>query len=432
MSELQTMSDPVLQQHHAALAQRYHICRSQKLQLNMSRGIPSTEQLDLSAGLFNCLGKDDYTAADGTDCRNYGGIDGLPEARALFAEILETAPQQVMIGGNSSLTLMHDLLIRAMLHGFADSNTPWIHEPKIKFLCPSPGYDRHFLICEYLGIAMIPVAYRSDGPDLDHIEQLVADPTVKGIWCVPRHSNPTGVTYTDAVVKRLAAMPTAAPDFRIFWDNAYIVHHLVDQPPALPNILSECATAGHPDRAFMFTSTSKISFAGGGLCAVAASENNINWLKKQVSVQSIGPDKLNQLRHVRFFKNKAGVQAHMKRHAAIIKPKFDLVLTVLETELGGRGLADWSKPQGGYFISFDTLPGCAKKVVEKTAAAGVLLTPAGATFPYGRDPEDKNIRLAPTFPPLPELKQAIELMALCVQLVSAEQELAKRGLQPLA
>jgi len=429
MTTLNDMNDQVLQEHYSALIHKYEKFQAKKLTLNMSRGVPCPEQLDLSAGLLDCLKENDYKAANGTDCRNYGGVDGIPEAKELFAQALDVSPSEIIIGGNSSLTLMHDLIARAMLRGLPDSTTSWGKLPQVKFLCPSPGYDRHFAICEYLGIEMIPVNYLPDGPDMDQVEQLVAaDSSIKGIWCVPKYSNPTGITYSNTVVERLAALPAKAPDFRIFWDNAYVIHHLIDTPDHLLNILTACKKAGHPDRVFIFSSTSKVTFPGAGIGVLASSENNVNWLKKQINIQTIGPDKINQLRHIRFFKDLAGIEAHMRRHATILKPKFDLVLETLEVELGSKELATWSRPQGGYFISLDTLPGCAQKVVAKTAAAGVILTPAGATYPYGKDPEDKNIRLAPTFPPLPDLKQAMELLALCIQVVSTEQELEKRGL----
>jgi DNA-binding transcriptional MocR family regulator len=429
MTNLKSTNNSELQKHYSNLSQNYEQLRAQKLKLDMSRGKPCTAQLNLSAKLMTCLGEDDYKSIDGSDCRNYGGLDGIPEAKVFFSSLLETNPQEIIIGGNSSLTMMHDLLSRAMLHGLPESEMPWSKLPQVKFICPSPGYDRHFAICEHLGIEMLTVNYLDDGPDMDLVEQLVAtDPAIKGIWCVPKYSNPTGITYSDAVVKRLAAMPTKAKDFRLFWDNAYVIHHLTNTPDPLLNILDVCNEVGHPDRVFEFTSTSKIGFPGSGIAMLASSPANITWLKKQLTIQTIGPDKLNQLRHIRFFKEFSGIEQHMKKHAAIIKPKFDLVLEILESELGDKSLASWSKPQGGYFISLDTLPGCAQKVVAKAAAAGVMLTPAGATFPYGKDPEDKNIRLSPTFPPLSELKQAMELVVLCVQLVSVEQELARRGL----
>jgi DNA-binding transcriptional MocR family regulator len=429
MNQLKSMNDTALQEYYTGLSHAYEDFQAQKLKLDMSRGKPCTDQLDLSVDLLDCLSKTDYKTANGTDCRNYGGMDGIPEAKKLFSWMLEAKSEEVIIGGNSSLNMMHDLLSRAMLHGLPESEIPWCKLPRVKFLCPSPGYDRHFAICQHLGIEMITINYLNDGPDMDQVEKLVAaDPAIKGIWCVPKYSNPTGITYSDTVVKRLAAMPTKASDFRIFWDNAYTVHHLTHTPDQLLDILKTCATAGHPDRVFEFSSTSKISFPGSGIAMLASSVKNINWLKGQLNIQTIGPDKLNQLRHVRFFKDQAGIEAHMNRHAAIIKPKFDLVLEILESELGGKNIASWSNPQGGYFISLDTLPGCAQKIVAKAAAAGVMLTPAGATYPYGKDPEDKNIRLSPTFPPLSELKQAMELVVLCVKLVSTEQELANRGL----
>lgn len=429
MNKLEKFTNSELQDYYSELSRIYEQFQEQKLKLDMSRGKPCPAQLDLSAGLIDCLSQKDYKTLDGTDCRNYGGLDGIPEAKELFSWIVEAKPQEIIIGGNSSLVLMHDLIARMMLHGLPQSEAPWSKLPKVKFLCPSPGYDRHFSICEYLGIEMITIDYQEDGPNMAQVEELVAaDPSIKGIWCVPKYSNPTGITYSDAVVKRLAAMATKAPDFRIFWDNAYAVHHLTSAPDQLLNILETCKQAGHPDRVFIFSSTSKISFASSGIAILASSEANITWLKKQMMFQTIGPDKINQLRHVRFFKDKAGIEAHMRQQATLITPKFNMVLEILESKLGGTNLASWSKPQGGYFISLDTLSGCAQKVVSRAAAAGVVLTPAGASFPYGKDPEDKNIRLSPTFPPLSELKQAMELVTICVQLVSAEQELVKRDL----
>lgn len=429
MTKLEMLTNSELQNYYTILSHSYEKFQAQKLKLDMSRGKPCPAQLDLAAGLIDCLSQKDYKALDGTDCRNYGGLDGLPEAKELFAWILEVRPQDIIIGGNSSLVLMHDLIARAMLHGLPGSETPWGKLDKVKFLCPSPGYDRHFAICEYFGIEMITIDYQDDGPNMDQVEQLVAaDSSIKGIWCVPKYSNPTGITYSDAVVKRLATMATEAADFRIFWDNAYAVHHLTSTPDRLLNILEACNNAGHPDRVFLFSSTSKISFASSGIAILASSETNIAWLKKQMMIQTIGPDKLNQLRHVRFFRDQSGIEAHMRQQEIIITPKFNLVLEILESKLGGKNLASWSKPQGGYFISLNTLPGCAQKVVSRAAAAGVVLTSAGATFPYGKDPDDKNIRLSPTFPPLEELRLAMELVALCVELVSVEQELAKRNL----
>lgn len=427
MNEVKTLTNLALQQRYADLSHSYEVFKAQNLKLDMSRGKPCPEQLDLSTGLIDCLGKEDYKTQAGVDCRNYGGLDGIPEAKELFSWIVEAKCGEVIIGGNSSLILMHDLIARIMLKGLPGDETPWSKLPKVKFLCPSPGYDRHFSICEYFGIEMIVVDYLEDGPNMDQVEELVAnDSSIKGIWCVPKYSNPTGLTYSDAVVKRLAQMKTKATDFRIFWDNAYAVHHLTNTPDPLLDIRTTCNAAGNPDRVFIFSSTSKVSFASSGIAMVASSEMNINWLKKQMMFQTIGPDKLNQLRHVRFFKDQAGIEAHMRKHEQILTPKFQMVLEILERTLGGKDIASWSKPNGGYFISLDTLPGCAQKVVTRAAAAGVVLTPAGATFPYGKDPEDKNIRISPSFPPLAELKQAMELVAICVELVSTEQELARR------
>ena len=405
------------QQRLEALRAEYDAFRARGLALDMTRGKPCAEQLDLSLGLLDCLGRD-YRAADGTDCRNYGVLEGLPEARALFAELLDVQPGEVVVGGNSSLAMMHDVIVQALLKG--TTGGPAWHGQKPKFLCPSPGYDRHFAICERYGIDMIPVAMNADGPDMDEVERLVAsDASVKGMWCVPRYSNPGGVVYAKAVVERLAAMKTA-PDFRILWDNAYAVHHLVDAPPPLANLLAACAAAGNPDRAIVFTSTSKITFAGAGVAALASSVANVRNIVAGLSIQTIGHDKLNQLRHVRFFKDAAGIAAHMKKHAAILKPKFDAVTAILAERLGGKGVATWSDPKGGYFVSLDTPDGCAAKVVKMADEAGVKLTKAGATYPYGKDPRDRNIRLAPSFPPLGQVRQAMELVAICVEIAALE------------
>ncbi len=403
----------------AALRARYVAFKERGLALDMTRGKPCAEQLDLALGMLDCLGRD-YRAADGTDCRNYGVLEGLPEARRLFAELLEVEPAEVIVGGNSSLALMHDAVVLGLLKGMPDSQ-PWRGRHPVKFLCPTPGYDRHFAICERFDIEMIPVPMLADGPDMDWVERLThADPLVKGIWIVPRYSNPGGVVCSPQVVERLARMQTAAPDFRIFWDNAYAVHHLVDTPPALTNVLTACKAAGHADRPLLFTSTSKISFAGAGVGVVAASPTNIRHLLGGLGIQTIGHDKLNQLRHVRFFKDAAGVAAHMRRHAAILRPKFDAVQSVLERELGGGGSTTWSRPLGGYFVSLDAPDGCAARVVQLADAAGTKLTKAGATFPSGRDPRDRNIRIAPSLPGLDEITQAMELVAICVQIAALE------------
>jgi DNA-binding transcriptional MocR family regulator len=330
-------------------------------------------------------------------------------------------PDELILGGNSSLNMMHDTILRAMVKGVADGTPPWGQLSKVKFLCPSPGYDRHFFICEYLGIEMIPIDMEENGPAMDQIEALVAaDASIKGIWCVPQYSNPTGLVFSDEVVERLANMKTRAADFRIFWDNAYAVHHLVDTPVQLKNLLAACKQAGNPERVFMFGSTSKISFAGAGLAIMAGSQKNMKWVTNQMAFQTIGPDKLNQLRHTLFFKDMGGIETHMKKHASILKPKFDAVQRILENELKGKNIASWSMPQGGYFVSIDTLEGCAAQVIKKAADAGVKLTPAGSTYPYKNDPLDRNIRIAPSFPPLDDIQAAMELVAICIQLVSLD------------
>jgi DNA-binding transcriptional MocR family regulator len=404
----------------------YEEYRNRKLKLDMSRGKPCPEQLDLSMGMLDTLKAGDrLEAEDGSDTRNYGGLDGIPEVKRLFAQMLEVRTDEIIIGGSSSLTMMHDAISRAMLHGVLGGTAPWGKLPAVKFLCPSPGYDRHFAICELFGIEMIVVDMKQDGPDMDTVEKLVGeDESIKGIWCVPKYSNPDGITYSDEVVDRLAGMRAKAGDFRIFWDNAYAVHHLTDRPDRLKPILEACRAAGNPDRVFLFSSTSKISFSGAGVAAMAASAANLNHIRKQLSVQTIGPDKINQLRHVRFFGGMDGIQAHMDKHAAIMKPKFDTVLSLLEAELGDNRIASWNKPNGGYFISLNTLDGCAKEVVAMAADAGVTLTKAGATYPYGLDPRDRNIRIAPSYPTTAELKAAIDILCLCVQIVSARKLLS--------
>lgn len=406
-----------LSQYEAA----YAAVKQQGLKLDMTRGKPSSEQLDLANPLITLLGAADYKSADGTDTRNYGGLDGLPELKAIFAELLEVAPENVIVGGASSLSMMHDAVLRALTHGVPGGQGPW-SVAKPKFLCPAPGYDRHFAICQHHGIEMITVDLRADGPDMDAVERLAAaDASIKGIWCVPKYSNPTGETYAANVVSRLAAMRTAAPDFRIFWDNAYAVHDLYDTTDPLVEILSACARAGNPDRALEFASTSKISFAGAGVAVMASSAANVADAKRHLAIQTIGPDKLNQLRHARFFKDAAGVKRHMQKHAELLRPKFEAVTRVFERELGGSGLAKWTKPRGGYFVSLDTLDGCAREVVRLADEAGVKLTPAGATFPRGTDPRDRNIRVAPSLPPAAQVEQAMQVVSLCVKLASARQ-----------
>jgi DNA-binding transcriptional MocR family regulator len=419
MTDFKKLSEQERRQLKSELMQRYREFQSQQINLDMTRGKPCAEQLDLSLGMLESdMGKN-YLSEDGLDCRNYGGLDGIPEAKKLFAEYLEVQTEELILGGNSSLNMMHDAILRAMVKGVMEGAAPWGQLPKVKFLCPSPGYDRHFFICEYLGIEMLPVDMREDGPDMEKIEDLVAkDEGITGIWCVPKYSNPTGIVYSDEVVERLATMKTKAKDFRIFWDNAYAVHHLINSPDPLKNILMACKQAGNPDRVYIFGSTSKISFAGAGVAMMAGSKTNIKWIKDQMAFQTIGPDKLNQLRHVLFFKNIGGIETHMKKHAKILKPKFDAVQDALDKELSGNNLAVWSQPKGGYFVSIDTQEGCATSVVKMAAEAGVKLTPAGATFPFKNDPLDRNIRIAPSFPPLKDIQTAMELVAICIQLVS--------------
>ena len=428
MREYRSLTKAELEELNGELNEKYNHIKSQNLSLDMSRGKPCPEQLDLSAEMLNILQTNAHAFTEaGVDTRNYGGLEGIPEARELFAQMLGVNQADVIVGGNSSLNIMYNIVANAMLFGMAGSEHPWCKLPQVKFLCPSPGYDRHFTVCESLGIEMITVDMDADGPDMDTVERLVkADESIKGMWCVPKYSNPTGITYADQVVDRLAKMETKADDFKILWDNAYTVHHLTDTPDELKNILEACREAGNPDRVFVFASTSKITYAGAGVSVLATSANNISWYKKHLAVQTIGPDKINQLRHVRFLQDMDNLHAHMQKQAAIIKPKFDMVTSMLDSELGGLQIADWSKPNGGYFISLDTLDGCAQKVVSMAAAAGVKLTGAGATYPYGKDPRDRNIRLAPTFPSLSELKQAIEVVCLCVKIASVEKYLAEK------
>lgn len=398
------------------------------LQLDMSRGKPSTSQLDISLGLLDALtSKSGFLASDGLDCRNYGGLDGIPEAKQLMAEMMGTAPEHVIVFGNASLSIMYDSISRSYTHGVL-GNTPWCKLDKIKFLCPVPGYDRHFAITERFGIEMINIPMTQDGPDMDLVEDLVNhDETVKGIWCVPKYSNPQGINYSDDTVRRFANLKPAAKDFRIYWDNAYVIHHLYEDHQAeILDIISECEKAGNPDIVYEFASTSKVSFSGAGIAALAASKANLDDIKKQLTIQTIGYDKINQLRHVTYFKNLEGLKEHMKKHANEMRPKFEAVLDVLEEELADTGIASWEKPYGGYFISFEAMEGCAKKIVAKCKEAGVTLTGAGATYPYGKDPKDSNIRLAPSFPNLQELAQATDLFVLCVKLVSIEKILENK------
>lgn len=408
----------------AALTEEYETYCAQGLSLNMARGKPGKDQLDLSMPLLDILSSDDAcTAADGTDIRNYGVVDGLPEAKELMASMLDDKPENTIVFGNSSLNIMYDTVMRCWVFGTLGA-TPWSKLDSVKFVCPVPGYDRHFGVTEEFGIEMVTVPMNEDGPDMDTVEELVAnDSSFKGIWCVPKYSNPGGVTYSDEVVRRLASMKCAAEDFRIFWDNAYTVHHLYDDPAEqdqLLDIATACNEAGNPNRYFKFASTSKVTFPGAGLAAMAASPENIAEIKKRMGAQTIGHDKLNQLRHVRFLKDANGIAAHMAKHAAILRPKFELVLKMLTEGLEGTGCGSWSNPRGGYFISFNAPEGCAKRVVSLAKEAGVTMTGAGATYPYKNDPKDSNIRIAPTLPPLDELEAAMKVFVCCVKLAAVE------------
>ena len=411
-----------------SLNKEYAEAKAKGLALDMSRGKPSAKQLDVSLGLLDTINSSsDLKALDGTDCRNYGVLDGIPEAKKLMADMMGTTPDHVIVYGNASLNIMYDQISRAYTHGIL-GNTPWCKLDKVKFLCPVPGYDRHFAITERFGIEMINIPMSESGPDMGMVEEYVSkDASVKGIWCVPKYSNPQGYTYSEETVKRMAALKPAAEDFRIFWDNAYVIHDLYDDnKDEIADIISECEKAGNPDMVFEFASTSKVSFPGSGIAALASSANNIADIKKQLTIQTIGHDKLNQLRHVRFFKDINGLKEHMRKHAEFMRPKFEAVESVLEEELGGLGIGSWTEPKGGYFISFEAMDGCAKAIVAKCKEAGVKLTGAGATFPYGKDPKDSNIRIAPSFPTPEEMKQAADLFVLCVKLVSVEKLLENK------
>ena len=401
-------------------ASTYEAFRDRGLKLDMTRGKPAPEQLDLSNPMLTLPGNGDYHTEAGEDARNYGGLQGLPEVRRLFAPMLQAPFDQIVVGDNSSLALMHDCVAWAMLHGVPGSEMPWARDTAPAFLCPVPGYDRHFAICEAFGIRMLPVPMTGDGPDMDVVEALVADPSVRGMWCVPKYANPSGETYSDATIRRLAAMATGASDFRLFWDNAYAVHHLTERRHAIPSILDLCAQASHPERAFVFASTSKVTLAGAGLAFFAGSPANVRWYLGRAAFRTIGPDKLNQLRHLRFLKDFAGIEAHMEAQRALIAPKFDAVLDALEARLAGTGAARWSRPDGGYFVAVDVMDGTARRVVDLAREAGIALTPAGATSPYGHDPHDRTLRLAPTYPSLRDVRAAAEGIALCILLAALE------------
>ena len=418
-------SQETLKAREEELRGRYEAASKAGLSLDMTRGKPAPEQLDLSDPLLALPGAGQFSDQDNTDCRNYGGIDGLPAMKQLFADILGCQRDAVIVGGNSSLTMMHDAVARAILFGVPGSDKPWGQQGTIRFLCPAPGYDRHFAVCEHLGIEMIPVSMNDNGPDMDEVEALVkADASIKGIWCVPRFSNPTGIVYSDDVVKRIAELGKIAGDnFRVFWDNAYAEHHFREVRQPVPDILSACLDAGHPDRVLLFTSTSKMTMAGAGVSAMASSPANIADARRHLSVQTIGPDKLNQLRHLAFFGGIEGLRSHMSQVGELLAPKFSLVQEILERDLGGKGIATWSDPNGGYFVSVTGPDECARPVIEMAAKAGVKLTPAGAPFAYGLDPRNRIIRLAPSFPPLEDIRQATEIFTLCLELVAVRQRL---------
>ena len=416
-----------LEKEYAALAKEYEDVKGKGLKLNMARGKPGKEQLDLSLGLLDVLNsKSDFVGTDGMDCRNYGVLEGIDECRKLFGDILGVDSEYVMVGGSSSLNMMFDTISCMMTKSIVEGCKPWYEVKNRKFLCPVPGYDRHFGITEYYGFEMIPVPMTENGPDMDVVEKLVeSDDSIKGIWCVPKYSNPQGITYSDETVKRFAALKPAAKDFRIMWDNAYCIHDINDTPDELLNLFDECKKNGTEDMPILFCSTSKITFPGAGVAAMAASENNMKLFKERYNFEVISYDKLNMLRHVRYFKDFDGVMEHMQKHKAILKPKFDIVLNALNSKLKPVGIGEWTNPNGGYFVSVDVLSGTAKRVVQLCKEAGVVLTGAGATYPYGKDPDDKNIRIAPTFPPNDELKTAMDVFCICTKLAACEKLLEK-------
>jgi aspartate/methionine/tyrosine aminotransferase len=428
MKSYKEMTKEELSALKADLEKQYTDAKGKGLSLNMARGKPSPVQLNMSMGILDAFSSDvDPITPSGVDTRNYGELVGIPEAQRLMADMMGAPYDNVFVFGNASLPIMYDTVARSYAFGVLGS-TPWCKLDKVKFLCPAPGYDRHFAITESFGIEMIVIPMLPTGPDMDMVEEYVNnDPAVKGIWCVPKYSNPQGITYSEETVKRFANLKPAAEDFRIFWDNAYCIHHLYDdKQDFLLEILDECKKAGNPDIVYKFCSTSKVTFPGSGIAALGTSENNINFIKKVITIQTIGHDKLNQLRHVRYFKNIDGMREHMRKHAKILRPKFEMVVSTLDKELGGLGIGTWTRPIGGYFVSFESLDGCAKDIVKRCKEAGVTLTGAGATYPYKNDPHDSNIRIAPTFPPIDELEKAINIFTLCVKLSSIEKILSER------
>jgi len=426
MPQLPALSIEDLRSYHSQIRQRYDAFAKRGVKLNLTRGKPSSAQLDLCNELLSLPGAGNFVSAN-IDCRNYGELAGLPELRALLAPVFGVTPDRLIVGENASLSIMHDCVAFSLLKGNCDSERPWSKESRIAFLCPVPGYDRHFSICQEFGIEMIPVPLTDTGPDMAVVEKLAAaDPQIRGIWCVPKYSNPSGVVYSNETIERLAAMKTAARDFRVFWDNAYAVHHLTAERIEIANIDEACARHGHPSRAFIFGSTSKVTFAGAGVGVFASSKDNVAWYVKRIEKRTIGGDKVNQLRHVRLLKNTDGIAALMDRHRAILAPKFEKVLEIFGEHLGNTGVASWTKPKGGYFITLDVLDGCAKQVVKLAKEAGVELTPAGSTHPLGNDPQDRTIRIAPSFPELAEVSQAAEGVVLSVLLAATEKLLASR------
>ncbi len=419
MASYRQMTKNELENEFKKVQSDYENLKALNLSLDMSRGKPGFENMDMCEEMFSCVNRQKgFKDSEGTDIRNYGGMDGIPEMKKLFAEILEVDPSQIIVGGNSSLTMMFDTVAQGMTHGMGDK--PWAECKNRKFLCPVPGYDRHFAITEYFGFELVSVPMNDDGPDMDKVEELVKDPSVKGIWCVPKYSNPQGFTYSDAVVKRMANLKPAAKDFRIFWDNAYVVHDLYSDGDKLLNIYTECEKAGNPDLPIIFTSTSKITFPGAGVAAEAASERNIAILKGRLKYQTIGPDKINQLRHARMFADLNDIKAHMQKLADNLRPKFETVISVMKTELGGKEIANWTEPKGGYFISLDVMEGTAKRVEALCKQAGMILTTVGATHPYGKDPKDTNIRIAPSFPSVEDIEKASKLLCTAVKYAALE------------
>ncbi len=418
--KLQAMGQKEIHEVHEKAKAQYDEYCTQKLSLNMTRGKPCKDQLNFVSGLLETVtAAEEFSLANGDDIRNYGGWNGLPEMRAIFSDMLEIPAENIVLGNNSSLQMMYDAVAQGFSHGYCGCK-PWSQQENIKFLCPAPGYDRHFAVTEYFGFTLIPVAMLETGPDMDEIERLVQDETVKGCWCVPKYGNPTGITFSDETVRRFAQLKPAAQDFKIFWDNAYCVHHLTDEPAALLNLYEETLKYGTEDQVFYFASTSKISLPGAGVAAMAASTKALKEVQHRLSFQTIGPDKVNQLRHIRYFKNAEGVYKIMQGHKAILAPKFELVERVFAEELGGLGIAHWNEPKGGYFINLDVMEGCAQRVVALCKQAGVVLTAAGSAYPYGKDEKDTNIRIAPTFPPMEELDKAVHVLCEAIKLAAAE------------